>query len=186
MIEMGVFGLLIALGIWMRLLWTDVPNFAPVAAIALFSGFFFRRKTVAIAVPLLVMGISDLVVGGYELGVMLAVYGAFTLPVFMRPLLRDKVCSTDRPAMSSLVRIFGCVLAGSIGFFLITNFAVWLTWYEHSVAGLAVCYTAALPFLRYTAGGDLLFAVALFGSYALAVNWGCSSQKSAEPVIEVQ
>ena len=53
-----VFCLLIALGAFSRIgfhFYYPLPNFAPIAAISLFAGYFFRNRLIAIAVPLLAM-----------------------------------------------------------------------------------------------------------------------------------
>ena len=40
--------------------------------------------------------------------------------------------------------------------------------YPHTLDGLVSCYVAALPFLRNTFAGDLMWTAGLFGLYALA------------------
>lgn len=64
------------------------------------------------------------------------------------------------------VRILGTALAGSVSFFLISNFAVWAAWdmYPRTVAGLMTCYDAGLPFFRRAVAGDLLFTAIMFGA----------------------
>lgn len=172
-IEGLVFCSLIFAGIGARLLCRDLPNFAPVAALALFAGYFFASRILAIMVPVLVMLGSDWILGSYNPGLMLVVYGMLTLPVMLRGLLRRHLdFSPERPraiACSSL-GIIGCSLMASIAFFLVTNLAVWYqaSWYTFDAAGLLQCYLQALPFFRYTLSGDLLFTVVLFGGYALA------------------
>lgn len=42
-------------------------------------------------------------------------------------------------------------------FFLISNFGVWLSWYQQSWSGLLLCYSLALPFYAKTLLGDLVF-----------------------------
>ena len=49
-----MFGLLVGSGVALRLTCHDLPNFAPVAAIALFAGYFFRSMLLAACVPLAV------------------------------------------------------------------------------------------------------------------------------------
>ncbi len=64
-------------------------------------------------------------------------------------------------------RIGFTTVAGSLSFFLISNFGVWLTgWYSHTLAGLEACYVAGLPFYRQAASGDLVFAAVFFGALA--------------------
>ena len=67
------------------------------------------------------------------------------------------------------VRILGSALAGSVAFFLVSNFAVWAAWdmYPRTFAGLLTSYEAGIPFFRHAATGDLLFAAAMFGLPAL-------------------
>jgi hypothetical protein len=63
------------------------------------------------------------------------------------------------------VRILGAALAGSVSFFLVSNFAVWAVWhdmYPATFAGLMACYDAGLPFFRRAVEGDLLFTSAMF------------------------
>jgi len=79
-VELAVFGGLVLAGSLTRLLLTDLPNFAPVAAMALFAGYFFRSRRVALLVPVAVMGISDLFIGSYDWQMMALVYGALMLP----------------------------------------------------------------------------------------------------------
>jgi len=66
---------------------------------------------------------------------------------------------------SGVLRIFGAALAGSVSFFLVSNFAVWAAWnmYPHSVGGLMACYEAGLPFFRRAVEGDVLFTALFFG-----------------------
>lgn len=63
------------------------------------------------------------------------------------------------------VRILGTALAGSVSFFLVSNFAVWAAWnmYPRTIAGLMTCYDAGIPFFRHAVVGDLLYTAAMFG-----------------------
>jgi hypothetical protein len=67
------------------------------------------------------------------------------------------------------LRILGTALTGSISFFVISNFAVWAAWnmYPRTIAGLAACYDAGLPFFRRGVVGDLLFTSVMFGAPVL-------------------
>jgi hypothetical protein len=61
----------------------------------------------------------------------------------------------------------GSALAGSVVFFLVSNFAVWAAWgdlYPMTFAGLMTCYAAGLPFFRRAVEGDLLFTAAMFAA----------------------
>jgi len=67
---------------------------------------------------------------------------------------------------SGVVRILGTALAGSISFFLISNFAVWAAWdmYPRTAAGLMLCYEAGLPFFRRAVAGDMIFTSLMFAA----------------------
>jgi hypothetical protein len=71
-------------------------------------------------------------------------------------------------------------LTGSIVFFVITNFAVWLGsgYYPQTLSGLLTSYTLAIPFFHYTLLGDLFFNAVLFG----AVSWLTSRYPELAPV----
>jgi hypothetical protein len=150
---------LVALSVGGRLL-AHVPNFTPVAAAALFAGYFVSRRSMAVAVPIVSMALSDLVIGGYDVEVMVAVYASMVLPVFLSMALKGRFFAA---------RVFGCCLASSCFFFVVTNFAVWKFggMYGSDWSGLLRCYLAALPFFKYTLGGDLFWCVGLFGCHAL-------------------
>jgi hypothetical protein len=149
------------------------PNFTPVAAAALFAGYFVSRRSMAIAVPLVAMALSDLVIGTYESGVMIAVYGCMVMPVFLSAALRGRLLAA---------RVIGCSLISSCLFFLVTNFAVWkFGWmYGPDMSELLRCYVAGLPFFKYTLGGDLLWSIGLFGCCGLvsriAAGWFAKPQ----------
>lgn len=155
--------LLTVLAAFARLL-PHPPNFTPVGSAALFGGARLRGWQ-AYVVPLLAMVLTDPIrswaegsSSAYSWG-SLVVYGCFLISVsFGRIFLRNS---------NSPVRISAVALAGSVQFFLITNFAVWLgPYYPHSTAGLIACYTAGIPFFGYTVLGDLFYCAILFGAYA--------------------
>jgi hypothetical protein len=141
------------------------PNFVPIAAAALFAGFFFKHRLASLAIPLVALGMSDLAIGGYDWRVMTVVYVALAWPVALRPFVRTL----------SVRRVVGCSLVSSVVFYLASNAAVWAIspMYPATFAGLAACYVAALPFLAYTVAGDLFWCGVFFGGYAV-----CTSQQS--------
>ena len=134
------------------------PNFAPVAAIALFSGFFFRRYFILI--PLAIMLVSDIFIGFYDWKLMAVVYFSFALIGLMGILIRKN---------KSVLSLVGYSLFGSLLFFILTNFAVWFfaSWYSHDFKGLTECYSMAIPFFKNTLAGDLFYTSIVFGAYEL-------------------
>lgn len=155
----AVCGVLLVLGVACRLL-PHVNNFTPVAAIALFAGFFFRRRLVALAIPLAIMFISDAFLGSTPLGLKITIYVAFLFPLVFAPLLRKRL---------SPVRVGGSALVAAIVFYAATNFAVWMgsTFYSQTLGGLLACYGAGLPFLAKKLIADLVWSGAIFGSYVV-------------------
>lgn len=149
--------ILILIGASYRL-FPHLPNFAPVAAISLFSGFYFRRYFILI--PIFIMLVSDLFIGFYDLRLMAVVYLSFLLISLIGILMRKN---------KSVLMLVGCSLAGSILFFILTNFAVWALgqWYPHDFNGLVQCYAMALPFFKNTLAGDLFYSSVIFGCFEL-------------------
>lgn len=169
-----VIGMMVV-GCVVRLAFHDLPNFAPISALALFAGYYLRNWRLAVLVPLGAMSSSDLFLGGYDLRMMVVVYVMLASPVFLSGWLH-RISSLDSEGipsrMRSLVALLSCSLGSSILFFLVTNFAAWLWFgfYHASLSGLLNCYSQALPFFRYTISGDLSFAMVFFGGYAVALS----------------
>lgn len=142
-------------GVILRIL-PHLPNFAPIAAMALFGGVYLNKKY-ALILPVAVMMISDIFIGFYNPWIMFSVYGSFLLIGLIGLWLKSH---------KTLPNIIGASLFGSIIFFLVTNFAVWVvphSLYPHNLQGLAECYTMGLPFFRNTILGDLFYSGAMFG-----------------------
>jgi uncharacterized protein DUF6580 len=160
------------------------PNFAPICAMAFFGGVQFRSRWAAFLVPLSAMLLSDIALGlvtghgwfeswledgtGFYPDIF-AVYGALALSVLIGLLIQRR---------KNLPSIAAGVLGSSLVFFLVTNFAVWLTsdlypptpgWtpYPHTLVGLIQCFAMAIPFYHWSLAGDVCFSVALFGAMAL-------------------
>ncbi|MDG2384263.1 MAG: hypothetical protein P8N76_21520 [Pirellulaceae bacterium] len=161
-----VFGILVAACVGLRLYFQTIPNFAPVAAVALFAGYFFKSRRLAVLAPITAMAISDQFTGAYQPILMATVYGCLAVPALVGGPLRQKL--SQRGPIACSLTLLSCSLASSLLFFLATNLATWLVtpWYPRTIAGLTQCLISAVPFFRYTLMGDLFFAAALFGSYA--------------------
>ena len=135
-------------------------NFTPVEAMALFGGAYFADKRLAVLVPLAALFLADCVIGFYG-WMMPVVYGCVLLTAFAGFGLRGRV---------RLVNVAFAAIASATGFYLVTNFFVWLggTMYAYSFAGLLECYVAGWPF--YQSGslpGTVLWSALLFGGFAL-------------------
>ena len=134
------------------------PNFSPIGAMALFGGAYFGRRALAFAAPLGALLLSDAILG-FHSGVPY-VYGSVALVVLLGRAVAKRMTA---------LTIAGAALASSILFFAVTNFGTWATGeiYPPTLAGLAACYVAAIPFFQNTLAGDLFFSALLFGGFAL-------------------
>jgi hypothetical protein len=135
------------------------PNFTPIGAMALFSGAYLSRRGLAFVAPLAALLLSDLVLGFYA--GMSFVYASVALTVLIGWWVSSR---------RTVLRVAAGALAGSVSFFVITNFGMWLFsgFYPPTSAGLAACFVAAVPFFQNSVAGDLFYAALLFGGFALA------------------
>ena len=166
---------LIVIGILGRII-PHPPNFTPIIAIALLASHVFKNKWIVILTPLMAMWISDLVINNYLYAgyydsllifssSFLWVYGPIIFIALLGTVLIKKV-KMSNIALSSI--------SGSLIFFLVTNFGVWIsgTMFPKSLFGLIECYTFALPFFGNALVGDLVYCTILFTSYSLAFSGG--------------
>ena len=152
--------LIIILAAIMRLI-PHPPNFTPIIAMGLFSGYCIKNKTIAILLPIMAMFFSDLFLG-FHLTIYW-VYGSLVIATILGMLL-IKGINMKSFLISSL--------SASSSFFLITNFGVWLTsaYYPKTIDGLLICYTMALPFFGNTLLGTFFYTGLLFMVYKLLRN----------------
>lgn len=148
-IALVVFGILMRLG-------PHPGNFAPVTAIALFSGVVLAPQ-IALFLPLTIMIASDLILGPHALYPL--TWGSFFLISLLGVFIRRDV---------KLSKIAYGSLGASTVFYLITNLGVFIfqNMYEKSWQGLGQCYLMALPFFRNSLLGDLFYTAILFGVFA--------------------
>jgi hypothetical protein len=140
------------------------------AAIALFAGFIFIKRYMAVVAVISTMLLCDyfafgsLSVSWFGSKSMFVVYIALLFPIVFKNFLQKKL---------GVLRIFGAALASSSVFFLATNFAVWAfsPMYEKTLEGLVLCYTMAIPFFQNTVAGDLIWSGAIFGTYFVLRNY---------------
>jgi hypothetical protein len=147
-------------------------NFAPIAAIALFSSVYLNKKS-AFIIPVAAMIISDAILGFYA-GIEW-VYGSFVLIALIGLWLKKRVEGAGAGKKTAYVA--GTTIVSSMLFFVLTNFGVWLSgmFYEMSFKGLLQCYTMAIPFFRNTLAGDLVFTGAMFVIYESIIRFARSS-----------
>ncbi len=184
-LELTLFVLIIAMGVGSRIWLADFPNFKPVAALALFAGFFFRRPWVAVAAIGSMMLISDMKLGFYECQLALAVYGSMGVSIALGLLIKQRLPQIGAGQLGGFV---AASLVMSTVFFVVTNFAVWAMgmWYPPTTGGLASCFTAALPFYRWTLCGDLIFTVGIAGAYQMCVMLAAQRESELQSRLRVR
>lgn len=129
-------------------------NFTPVGAIGIFSAKKLSKLKAAIIV-IAIMLTSDIFLGYSRVSPY--VYAGFLCYILASYLIGKK-----------LVGYLVAPIAGSLMFFIVSNFGVWLgPWYSHDLSGLSSCFIAAIPFYRNTVIGDIIFTVAVFSLYRL-------------------
>ena len=174
MVSIGVLMMLALIGVIGQIV-PHAPNFAPVGATALFAGFFFRSKRIAILAPAVAIICHDIVLNPYNFGVAVFVITGLMFPVLWGSVLRCEI--PERIQRSRIFRLLyaplllgGCSFVSSIVFFVLSNFGVWAFtgMYPLTVSGIITCYSAALPFFRYTVTGDFFYGAIFFGSYVCA------------------
>jgi hypothetical protein len=153
--DVALMAFLVAFDVAARLL-PHAPGVWPVAATALFAGRTFRIPALALIVPLAASVLSDLALPSDDWRVSLVVYAAILVPALAGMASRR---------WHGALPVVGAMVASSLIFFAVTNFAVWAFngMYPMNAQGLVQCYVAALPFLDKTVFGDLLWTGVLFG-----------------------
>ena len=141
-------------------------NFTAVGGSLIFFGA--RRPLREAIVPLVLMACTDYYLTVYAYNYAFHVQGYLLTWVWYaaaivlgRILLRDQV---------SVARAGSATLLSATSFFAVSNYAVWAGsgMYPHSIAGLATCYAAALPFYRNDVVSTALVLGLAFGLPVLA------------------
>lgn len=134
-------------------------NFSPVLAALLYFGA--RRSRRQMWAPVALLALSDLLLDKYVYAYafswdLLLTWAWYAGMILLGSGLREK---------TTVLRVGGAALAGSVSFFFISNFGVWAAtaMYPKTLAGLVTCYAAGVPFFRHTVAGDLVYSAVMFG-----------------------
>ena len=129
------------------------PNFTPIIAVAIMSSCFFRNMYLSFTVIIVSMLLADVFIGFYNN--IFFVYLSLLLIVFIFFRINIKI---------KLQNLFIFGFLGSVIFFLISNFGVWILsgMYEKNLNGLAYCYFLALPFFLNTILSTIIFTYSAF------------------------
>ena len=131
------------------------PNFTPIIAVAIMSGYFFKNINLSFLVLIVAMLLSDLFIGFYEN--VFFVYASLLLITFVFYKISKKI---------NFKNLFIYSFTGSLIFFLVSNFGVWILGspgvnniaYAKDFNGLVECYILAIPFFGNTFLSTLIFA----------------------------
>ena len=145
------------------------PNFSPVEAIALFGGAYFASRAWAVVVPLVGMVLSDIALAMVNGGSYASYFGGAGMWLVYLCIVLSTLLGFGLRGRVSGARVLGFSLAGSVLFFLVTNFGTWLgsAMYPQTAAGLTAAYVAGIPFFQWTVLGTLFYSALLFGGFAL-------------------
>ncbi len=143
--------LLIVIGVVSRFI-DHAPNFTPILSIAIMSSLYIKNRFIVL-VPLSIMLLSDLYIGNHIIAPW--VYSSILV-----------ICVISFFAKNNIKNVLSYSLIGSIIFFIVTNFGVWISGgYSYSLEGLLSCYIAAIPFFRNTLISTFLFSLSIFAVY---------------------
>ena len=136
------------------------PNFTPIVAVAIMSGYFFKNIKLSFVVLLIAMLLVDVFLGFYKH--MLFVYLSLFLIAFVFFKISDKI---------NFKNLFVFGFLGSLIFYLVSNFGVWASGvlspvtnlpYEKDLNGLISCYFLAIPFFKNTLLSTIVFSYAAY------------------------
>ena len=151
-------------------------SFSPLTAVCLLSGTVARDLRWGLALPLLALFISDVGIGvltghwdwAFPPESWWLTYACYTGAVLLGTVLRR------RGGKSRLASAVGMGLLFEVGFFIVSNFAVWClsvaypnhpdyVHYSFTLRGLLNCFVLALPFFRWSPISTAFFTLMVFG-----------------------
>ncbi len=146
---------MIVLGAMSRFI-PHLPNFTPLASMALFGGALYGSRTKAFLMPLLILFLSDLFLGFHT--TILFVYAGFLAITGIGFWLKGRL---------NVSNVIIAALLSSLLFFILTNFGVWVMYdfYPKNFAGLSEAYVAGIPFFRNDLLGNFFYSGVFFGIY---------------------
>jgi len=145
-------------------------NFTAVGGAGLFGAYFFRNRIWAYLLPLVAMWISDLVLNNIIYAAYYDGFVWFNETMIWVYVSFVALVAVGRFSIKSITikHILAGALAGSLVFFLISNFGSFMQnpAYPKSASGLLMAYAAGLPFFLNTLLANVFFAGVFFGAYA--------------------
>ena len=123
------------------------PNFTPMIAVAILSGFYFKNFFIGLPIVIFSMFLGDLIIGFHS--TMIFTYTSLAIAVVLGIIIKN----------FKYLEMFIAGLIGSLSFFIITNFGAWLSldMYEKNFNGLLNAYVLAIPFFHNTLISTILY-----------------------------
>lgn len=163
--------ILVAIAVSTRTIFHIGPNVELVTFSTLAGGYFLTNKKLALLLPIIIMLISDSIIGNTS--IFLFTWSAFFITPILGILLRSPFIKHKFKDLPDIFRPSVLGLAGTtlsiIIFYLWTNFGVVVTtaMYPDTFGGLLSSYFNALPFLKNQLFGNLIFTPILFAGFQL-------------------
>ena len=144
-------------------------NFSPILALSLFGGALYASRRLVYLVPLATYLLGDIGIWAVTGRADWALYPG--QPVVYLAVALVATCGFLNRGKRSWGRLAGSGLLAAVGFFIVTNFAVWASGggvrYPMNLAGLIDCYVQAIPFFRNSLVSMAVFLPLLFSPVAL-------------------
>ena len=149
--------MIIIFGILSRIVF-HAPNFTPILSLALLGGMYLKGRQ-AIWVPLVLMVVSDLIIGFHDS--MFFTWGG---------ILGVSLIGMWLKTYKNWANVIGASFISAVFFFLVSNFGAFLSLYPHTVDGLKQCYILALPFFRTTFASTMVYSIVLYAIFERVTN----------------
>ena len=155
--------------------WDGRPwGFAPQIAMALFAGSVSKDKRFAILFPVLSMLISDLLYQALYLQGITSIKGFYGGQWENYLLIASITFIGFFINKKKISHVIAGSLTGAIYYFIVSNFLSWVGGldinsqpYPKTLDGFITCYTAALPFFKWSVLSTLIFNGMFFYGYYL-------------------
>ncbi len=133
------------------------PNFTPIISASIIGGYLFKKVNISLFIVLSSMILSDLFIGFHK-----TIFFTY-LSLFIIIVIFSRI---NNIINKKNLFLFGII--GSLIFFLISNFGVWLVGdlYEKNLTGLISCYLLAIPFLKNSILSTIIFLYLVYWAHS--------------------
>ena len=147
-------------------------NLSPFGAIGLFGAAWFSKKWQAFVIPMAATFLSDLYLNNVVYKSLNPEFTVFYPGAYWQYIAYIIIIAVGFLLFKTKVtapKVLAGAVSATVIFFLVSNFGTWVSMnmYPKTFTGLMTCYEMALPFVKGTLLGDLVYSGVLFGAYAL-------------------